>query len=65
MTLKKFLFTTKITISNFAKSTGINENTLNTYVHRKSEPTVSNAIKIINATHGSVTLYDLTVKKER
>lgn len=63
MTLKKFLETTNISISKFAQATGINANTLFTYVHRTSEPTVTNAIKIIEATHGSVQLNDLKIKR--
>lgn len=62
MTLKKFLQSTNISVSSFAKNTGINENTLHTYVNKRSEPTVTNAIKIINATHGAVTLKDLKIK---
>lgn len=66
MKLKKFLQTTKISIAQFAKNTGINENTLNTYVNKRCEPSVTNAIKIIAATHGSVTLEDLKLdNKER
>lgn len=63
MTLKKFLETTNISIVKFSESTGIKENTMYTYVHRTSEPTVTNAIKIIEATHGAVTLQDLRRKK--
>lgn len=63
MTLKKFLETTKISIATFSKNTGIKETTLLTYVQQKSEPSVSNAVRIINATHGAVTLEDLKVKK--
>ena len=65
MTLKKFLDSTKITVSKFSENTGININTLFTYINQTSEPTVSNAIKIIEATHGAVELHDLRVKKEK
>lgn len=65
MTLKKFLESTGISISKFSEATGINANTLFTYVHRKSEPTVSNAIKIIDASHGAIDLRDLAIKKPR
>lgn len=66
MNLKTFLQKTKISTAQFAKNTGINENTLHTYVNRRSEPTVSNAIKIIEATHGAVELKDLKISnKER
>jgi len=64
MTLKKFLETTNVSIAKFSESTGIKENTMFTYVHRTSEPTVTNAIKIIEATHGAVTLKDLTRKNK-
>ena len=63
MTLKKFLQTTNISIAKFAENTGINPNTLQTYVHQTSEPTVTNAIKIIDATHGAVKLQDLKIKR--
>lgn len=65
MTLKKFLQSTNVSVAQFAKNTGINANTLQTYVHRTSEPTVTNAIKIIDATHGAVSLKDLQVKGEK
>ena len=63
MTLKKYLTQTKVSVAKFSQVTGINPNTLQTYVHQTSEPTVSNAIKIIEATHGSVKLKDLKIKK--
>ena len=59
MKLKKYLESTNVSIAKFSESTGINENTMSTYVHRTSEPTVTNAIKIIEATHGAVELKDL------
>lgn len=65
MTLKNFLKSTKISIAKFSENTGINANTLQTYVHRTSEPTVSNAIKIIESTHGAVQLKDLKAKGEK
>ena len=65
MTLKKFLQTTKVSISQFAKNTGIKESTLQTYVNKRSEPTVTNAIKIIDATHGAVELKDLKTKERK
>jgi len=65
MKLKKFLQTTKISIAKFSENTGINANTLQTYVHQTSEPTVTNAIKIIESTHGAVQLKDLQIKGEK
>ena len=65
MKLKRFLKTTDVSISSFARKTGINANTMLTYVNEKSEPTVTNAIKIIDATVGAVSLKDLKVRKKK
>lgn len=65
MKLKKFLSTTNVSIATFAKACDINANTMFTYVHGTSEPTVTNAIKIIDATHGAVELKDLKIKGEK
>jgi hypothetical protein len=65
MKLKKFLAHTKVSIAKFAEGCKINPNTMFTYVNETSEPTVTNAIKIIEATHGAVTLKDLQTKGEK
>ena len=65
MKLKKYLETTGISIATFAKSCNINENTMNTYVHEKSEPSLSNAIKINETSLGAVKLSDLVIKKDK
>lgn len=62
MTLKKFLETTGVNPTDFSKSTGININTLYTYLSGKSEPGAKNALLIIRATHGAVKLEDLALK---
>lgn len=64
MTLEKFLKTTGMTIAKFSAITKINVNTLTTYVRGSSEPTVSNAIKIVDASHGMIELKDLKKRKK-
>ena len=65
MKLKKFLSTTNVSIAKFAEACKMNPNTMFTYVHGTSEPTVSNAIMIIEATHGAVELKDLKIKEKK
>lgn len=64
MKLKKYLEATEITIARFARSCDINENTMNTYVHEKAEPSITNAIKIEKTTHGAVTIEELALEKK-
>lgn len=65
MKLKKYLEAVDTSIARFAQSCGINENTMNTYVHEKSEPSLSNALKIEENSHGAVKLSDLIIKKDK
>ena len=64
MKLKEYLEATEISIARFAQSCSINENTMNTYVHEKSEPSLSNALKIEETSHGAVKLSDLVIDKK-
>lgn len=64
MKLKKYLEITGVSIAKFAKACEINENTMNTYVHEKSEPSLKNALKINEESLGVVELEDLIVSRK-
>ena len=59
MLLKNYLRVTGISIAKLAEVCDINPNTMRAYVERIREPSISNALKIVNATHGAVNLIDL------
>ena len=63
MKLKEYLEKTGISIARFARACDINENTMNTYVHEKAEPSLKNALKIEEMSHGAISLSELIVEK--
>ena len=63
MKLHKYLKDTGISIARFARSCDINENTMNTYVHEKAEPSLKNALTIEEQSHGAITLKELILER--
>lgn len=63
MNIKAYLETTGISIARFARSCDINENTMNTYVHEKAEPSLRNALRIEEQSHGAITLKELILER--
>ena len=63
MNLKEYLSIANISVTRFAASCEIPEATMNTYVNGRSEPSVSNALKIEEKTHGAVSCEDLVLEK--
>ena len=64
MKLSEYLEVNGISAARLAKSLDIPEATFSTYVNERNEPKASNALKIINGTHGAVSLQDLCVEEE-
>ena len=63
MKLNKYLETTNISIARFARACDIHENTMFTYVKEKAEPSLANALKIEEASHGAITLPELILER--
>lgn len=63
MNLKEYLNATGISIARFARACDINENTMNTYFHEKAEPSLKNALKMEDESHGAIKLNDLILER--
>ena len=63
--LELYLFKNKIQRKVFAKSVGISESHMSSLVHKKVNPNILTAIKIIDCSEKQVTLKELVRMKDR
>lgn len=65
MELDFYLFKNKIKHRDFAKTIGITESHLSTLIHKKMNPNILTIIKILEATKGRVSIYELVREKDQ
>ena len=65
MELDYYLFKTKIKYKDFAKKIGVQPHHLSSIVHKRVNPNLITAIKIIDATEGKVSLKELVRTQDR
>ena len=64
MNLREYLFKKKIKHEDFAKKVGVARSTLHRIMIGKSDPSLSLAIKIVNATKGQVTYEEIATPED-
>lgn len=65
MQLDDYLTLNNISVKRFAEDLDIPLSTMKSYFNRTSEPTATNANKIVQETFGAVKLEDLTIEKDQ
>ena len=63
MRISDYLEVNKISLTTFAKACEIPPTTMIGWIKNESEPTVTNALKVIQTSHGAIKLEDLRKEK--